>query len=296
MGINRRTGHAIGSDGNESCIGYAGGTKRLHLLHSSVMSYEHILVAVTDGVALVTLNRPKVLNALNTALLHELDEALTQLGVDNSVRAVIVTGAGEKAFAAGADIEELAAVDQASGQALAERGQKVFGKLETLGKPVLAAINGFALGGGCELALACTVRIASETARLGQPEVKLGLIPGYGGSQRLPRFVGKGAALKMLLTGEMVSAAEALRIGLVEEVVPAADLMTRVRTLAGVMAGMAPVAIQQCLTAVHEGYDLPLNEALAHEAALFGLCCGTADKAEGTRAFMEKRAPKWQGK
>ncbi len=260
------------------------------------MSYEHILVEIADGVAVVTLNRPKVLNALHAALLRELDEALTQLGVDTSVRAVIVTGAGEKAFAAGADIEELAAVGQADGQALSERGQQIFSRLETLGKPVIAAINGFALGGGCELALACTVRIASETARLGQPEVKLGLIAGYGGSQRLPRLVGQGAALKILLTGEMVGAAEALRIGLVEEVVPAADLMTRARALAGVMAGMAPVAVRQTIAAVHEGYDLPLGEALAHEAALFGVCCATADKAEGTRAFLEKRAPKWQGR
>jgi len=266
------------------------------LLHSSVMPYEHILVEVADGIAVITLNRPKMLNALNAALLRELDAALTQLGVDNGVRTVIVTGAGEKAFAAGADIEELAAVGQAEGQALAERGQRVFGKLETLGKPVIAAINGFALGGGCELALACTMRIASETARLGQPEVKLGLIPGYGGTQRLPRLVGKGAAMKLLLTGEMIGAAEALRIGLVEEVVPAAELMARARALAGVIAGMAPIAVKQCIAAVHEGYDLPLAEALAHEAALFGVCCGTADKVEGTKAFLEKRAAKWLGR
>ncbi|MGC2162035.1 MAG: enoyl-CoA hydratase-related protein, partial [Silvibacterium sp.] len=187
------------------------------------MTYEHIVVEISDAVAVLTLNRPKVLNALNVALFAELDAALDALGADDSVRAVIITGAGEKAFAAGADIEELAAVSQAEGQQLAERGQRVFGKMETLGKPVLAAINGFALGGGCELAMATTIRIASETAKMGQPEVKLGLIPGYGGSQRLPRLVGKGAAFKMLLTGGIISAAEALRIGLVDEVVPAAE-------------------------------------------------------------------------
>ncbi|HET8637822.1 MAG TPA: enoyl-CoA hydratase-related protein [Acidobacteriaceae bacterium] len=257
------------------------------------MHYEHILIDVSDGVAVITLNRPKVLNAMNAALLGELDSALDALAVDDAVRAVIVTGTGEKAFAAGADIQELAGLTGVEGQALALRGQKIFSKLEALGKPVIAAINGFALGGGCELALAASIRIAGETAKLGQPEVKLGLIPGYGGSQRLPRLVGKGAALKLLLTAEMVSAAEALRIGIVDEVVPAAELMTRARELASAIASMAPIAVRQCLAAVRDGYDLPLNEALAHEAALFGICCGTADKAEGTRAFMEKRKPVW---
>ncbi|HEX5236163.1 MAG TPA: enoyl-CoA hydratase-related protein [Silvibacterium sp.] len=260
------------------------------------MSFEHISVEVAEGVAVITLNRPKVLNALNAALLSELDAALDVLSGDEVVRAVILTGAGEKAFAAGADIQELAVVNGVEGQALAARGQAVFGKLEQIGKPVIAAVNGFALGGGCELAMSATVRIASETAKLGQPEVKLGLIPGYGGSQRLPRLVGKGAAMKLLLTGEMVLAAEALRIGLVDEVVPAGELMGRARALARMMAGMAPIAVRQCIAAVNAGYDLPLGEALAHEAALFGLCCGTADKAEGTRAFLEKRAAKWSSK
>jgi enoyl-CoA hydratase len=260
------------------------------------MQYEHILAEISDAIAVVTLNRPKVLNALNTALLAELDAALDALSADDAVRAVIITGAGEKAFAAGADISELAAVNGVEGQALAARGQRVFGKLETLGKPVIAAINGFALGGGCEMALACTLRIASEGAKLGQPEVKLGIIPGYGGSQRLPRLVGKGAALKLILTGEMIGAAEALRIGLVEEVTPASELMPRAKALAATIAGMAPIAVRQCIAAVHAGYDLPLDEALAHEAALFGICCGTADKAEGTKAFLEKRTANWQGK
>ena len=260
------------------------------------MQNEHLLVEISDAIAVITLNRPKVLNALNAALLTELDATLQTLGTDDSVRAVIVTGAGEKAFAAGADIEELAAVSQSEGQVLAERGQRIFTRMETLGKPVIAAINGFALGGGCELAMAATMRIASETARLGQPEVKLGLIPGYGGTQRLPRLVGKGAALKILLTGEMVGAAEALRIGLVDEVVPLTGLMPRSLAVAKTIAGMAPIAIRECIGAVHAGYDLPLNEGMAHEAALFGLCCGTQDKTEGTRAFLEKRAPKWQSR
>jgi enoyl-CoA hydratase len=260
------------------------------------MHYEHILIDVSDGVAVITLNRPKVLNALNAALLTDLDSALDTLAIDDTVRALIVTGAGEKAFAAGADIQELAGLSGVDGQALALHGQKIFGKLEMLGKPVIAAINGFTLGGGCELALAASIRIASEAAKLGQPEVKLGLIPGYGGSQRLPRLVGKGAGLKLLLTGEMVGAQEALRIGLVDEVVPAAELMARAKALASTIASMAPIAVRQCLAAVRDGYDLPLNEALAHEAALFGICCGTADKTEGTRAFLEKRKPMWSGK
>ncbi|HZD50800.1 MAG TPA: enoyl-CoA hydratase-related protein [Silvibacterium sp.] len=259
-------------------------------------SYENILVDVRDGVAVVTLNRPKVLNALNAALFAELESAIDEIAADLAVRAVILTGAGEKAFAAGADIQELAQVSAIEGQQLALRGQRLFSKIETLRVPVIAAINGFALGGGCELALVCTIRIASETAKLGQPEVKLGIIPGYGGSQRLPRLVGKGAGLKLILTGEMITAAEALRIGLVEEVVPADQLMARAEQVAKAIAAQAPLAVAKCLEAVHAGYDLPLGEALALEAALFGLCCGTTDKAEGTRAFLEKRVPIWQGK
>lgn len=259
-------------------------------------TYENILVEVRDGVAVITLNRPKVLNALNAPLLAELDAAVDSIAADTAIRAVILTGAGEKAFAAGADIQELAKVSGVDGQQLALRGQRLFSKIEMLRVPVIAAINGFALGGGCELALACTIRIASETAKLGQPEVKLGIIPGYGGSQRLPRLVGKGAALKMILTGEMIGGAEAFRIGLVEEVVPADQLMARAEHIAKTIAAQAPLAVAKCLEAVHEGYDLPLGEALAHEAALFGLCCTTADKAEGTSAFLEKRVPVWQGR
>jgi enoyl-CoA hydratase len=260
------------------------------------MSYENILVESRDRVAVVTLNRPKVLNALNRALFAELDRVVDDIAADTSIRAVILTGAGEKAFAAGADIQELAELSAVDGQQLALRGQRLFSKIEALRVPVIAAVNGFALGGGCELALACTLRIASETAKLGQPEVKLGVIPGYGGSQRLPRLVGKGAALKMILTGEMITAAEALQIGLVQEVVPAGQLMARADQIARSIAAQAPLAIQHCLEAVHNGYDLPLEEALQYEAALFALCCATEDKAEGTKAFLEKRVPSWQGK
>lgn len=260
------------------------------------MAYETLLVERSEQYAVVTLNRPKVLNALNRALFSELDDAFTALANDASVRAVILTGAGEKAFAAGADISELATLTAAEGQQLAQRGQAVFRRIETCGKPVIAAIQGFALGGRCELAMACTIRIASDRARLGQPEVKLGLVPGYGGTQRLPRLVGKGAALKLLLTGDMVGAEEAFRMGLVDEVVPAEALMARAETLAHAIAQQAPLAVAGCLHAVETGYDLPIEAALAIEASQFGLACATEDKAEGTRAFLEKRPPVWQGR
>ena len=260
------------------------------------MSYETLLLERGDAYAVVTLNRPKVMNALNRVLFSELDDAFTSLADDPTVRAIILTGAGEKAFAAGADINEMATLSAVDGQRMARRGQAVFRKIETCGKPVIAAIQGFALGGGCELAMACTIRIASEKARLGQPEVKLGLIPGYGGTQRLPRLVGKGAALKLLLTGDMVDAEEAFRIGLVDEVVPAEALMARAETLARAIAQQAPLAVAGCLRAVDGGYDLPIDSALELEASLFGLTCATDDKAEGTRAFLEKRAPAWQGR
>jgi enoyl-CoA hydratase len=260
------------------------------------MADKTLLLERSDVYAVVTLNRPKVMNALNRALFAELDEVFTALAGDSAVRAIIVTGAGEKAFAAGADIGELAMLSPAEGQQMALQGQGVFRKIETCGKPVIAAIQGFALGGGCELAMACTIRIASEGARLGQPEVKLGLVPGYGGTQRLPRLVGKGAALKLLLTGDMVGAEEAFRIGLVDEVVPAEALMPRAETLARAIAQQAPLAVAACLRAVEGGYDLPIEAGLELEASLFGLACATEDKAEGTRAFLEKRAPAWQGR
>jgi len=260
------------------------------------VSYEHLRLAIKGNIATVTLDRPKVLNALNRALFNELEAVFLMLSGDAEIRAVILTGAGEKAFAAGADISELAAINAADGERLSARGQAVFDLIENCGKPVLAAINGFALGGGCELAMACTLRIASETARLGQPEVKLGLIPGYGGSQRLPRLVGKGAALRLLLTGDIVSAAEALRIGLVDEVLPPADLLPRAEALAATIAANAPLAIRSCIETVNSGYDLPLPAALELEAARFGLACSTDDKAEGTAAFLAKRPPVWKGR
>jgi len=260
------------------------------------MSYEMLQLTVDERVATVTLNRPKVLNALNSTMLRELDELFARLMLDNEVRVVLLRGAGEKAFAAGADIGELAEADAATGEQIAGRTQRIFRRIETLGKPVIACIDGFALGGGCELAMACTLRLASDTARLGQPEIKLGLIPGYGGSQRLPRLVGQGAALKMLLTGAMVDAAEALRIGLVDEVVAAEKLTDRAMELARLLVGMPPLAVTAIIEAVGRGADLPLDEALALEATLFGQLCGTEDKREGTRAFLEKRSAVWVGR
>jgi len=263
------------------------------------MAYETLQVTIEEQVATVTLNRPKVLNALNAAMFRELEEAFAALADNDDVRVVLLRGAGGKAFAAGADIAELAGTDAVSGEVLAKRGQRVFRRIETLGKPVIACIEGFALGGGCELAMACTLRLASSAARLGQPEIKLGLIPGYGGTQRLPRLVGQGAALKMLLTGAMVDAAEALRIGLVDEVVAGnseAKLMERAWELAKLIAAMPPLAVAAAIEAVGRGADLRLDEALVLEATIFGRLCGTEDKREGTAAFLEKRSAIWVGR
>ena len=246
--------------------------------------------------AIVTLDRPKVLNALNAATFTELDAALDDIAADTSIRVVLLTGAGDRAFAAGADIRELTPLTAEEGRKFALRGQAVFRKLETLGKPVIACVHGFALGGGCELAMACTLRIAADDARLGQPEVKLGIIPGYGGTQRLPRLVGRGAALKLLLTGGAIDAHEALRIGLVDEVVPAAELMQRAEALALEIVANAPLAVAQTIRAVDQGLDLSLEQALDREAALFGHLCGTADKSEGVEAFLAKRQPVWTGR
>ncbi|CAN5544443.1 enoyl-CoA hydratase-related protein [soil metagenome] len=259
------------------------------------MAYETLLYEVREQVAVVTLNRPKVLHALNTAVFDELEEVFAALSVDEAVRVILLIGAGEKAFAAGADLNEVLGTDAESGETLARRGQGVFRLIETCGKPVIALINGFALGGGCELALACTFRIASETAKLGQPEAKLGLIPGYGGTQRLPRLVGSAAALKMMLTGEMVGAADALRIGLVDEVVPATELLARGEALAKAIVAVAPLAVAGCLEAVRRGADLSLEDGLRVEAEIFGRLCGTEDKREGVGAFLEKRTARWSG-
>ncbi len=259
------------------------------------MEFVNIRLEVRPPVAVVTLNRPAALNALNAATLADLESAMDDLGSDPDIRVVLLTGAGDRAFAAGADIRELAALAPEEGRAFALRGQAIFRHIETLGKPVIACVQGFALGGGCELAMACSFRIAAEEAKFGQPEVKLGIIAGYGGTQRLPRLVGRGAALKLLLTGDLIDAREALRIGLVDEIVPAAQLMSRAETLAAQIAANAPIAIQDTLRAVDEGLSLPLDLALLREATRFGELCATADKAEGTSAFLEKRSPIWKG-
>jgi enoyl-CoA hydratase len=259
------------------------------------MEFTNIRTDKRPPLAHVTLDRPKALNALNAATLAELGSAFEYLAEDGDIRVVLLSGAGGRAFAAGADIRELAEVVPAEGRAFALRGQGVFRRIETFGKPVIACIQGFALGGGCELAMACSLRIAADDARLGQPEVKLGIIAGYGGTQRLPRLVGRGAALKLLLTGAIVDAREALRIGLVDEVVPASDLMTRAEALANEIAANAPLAIAETLRAVDEGLSLPLELALLREAGRFGELCAATDKAEGAAAFLEKRPPKWKG-
>jgi enoyl-CoA hydratase len=250
-----------------------------------------------DGaIATVTLDRPEVLHALNATMFDELEAVFADLASDDTIRAILLTGAGERAFAAGADIRGLVDTDAVLGQQVSERGQQVFAKIERGGKPVIACVNGVALGGGCELALACTLRLASETARFGLPEVKLGLVPGYGGTQRLTRLVGRGNALRLMLTGTVIGASEALRIGLVEEVVPAADLMARAQELATTIAAMAPLAIAGVLEAVERGDGKPLDEGLRAEAEIFGRLCGTADKHEGLTAFLAKRAAVWLGR
>jgi enoyl-CoA hydratase len=270
------------------------------LMHESetiiLPTFDTLLLAVEGPVATLTLNRPQVLNALNAQVFNDLEHAFTILAADPSIRVILITGSGEKAFAAGADINELALTDAAAGEALALRGQSVLAAIERCGKPVIACINGFALGGGCELAMVCTLRIASETARLGQPEVKLGLPPGYGATQRLPRLVGPSAALRLLLTAEMIPASEALRIGLVDEVVPAAALLESARTLALKIAAQAPLAVTACIDAVRQGADLPLDQALALEAQQFGRLSASTDKKEGVAAFLEKRAAHFTGK
>jgi enoyl-CoA hydratase/carnithine racemase len=260
------------------------------------MSFENILLEKKNAIAYVTINRPKVLNALNMATMEELGTAFLDIRSDASIRVAILTGAGEKAFVAGADIGELTKQDSVSGKEYAHRGQAVLDLIENLGKPVIACINGFALGGGCELAMACTMRLASENAKLGQPEVKLGIIPGYGGTQRLPRLVGKGLAMQMVLSGEMISAQEAHRIGLVNEVTAAADLIPRAEAIAAKIIANAPLAVQYAMEAVNKGMEMTLAEGLFLEASLFGVCCATEDKKEGTAAFLEKRAAVFRGK
>lgn len=260
------------------------------------MAYENILYEKRDGIGFITFNRPKVLNALNRETIAEFEQALLDARGDAAVRVLILTGAGEKSFVAGADIAGLATRTPVDGKEFSLYGQSVFHLLETIGKPSICAINGFALGGGCELALSCTIRLASKNARLGQPEVKLGIIPGYGGSQRLARLCGKGMAHELCLTGEMISAEEALRIGLVNHVYEATELIPAAEALAKKIIANAPLAVKYTMEAIERGAEMPQQEALFLEATLFGLACATEDMREGTNAFLEKRAAEFKGK
>ena len=260
------------------------------------MAFDNLLLERDGPIAIVTINRPRILNALNTQTVDELRRAMLELQHDATVRVVILTGAGDRSFVAGADINELAVQTPAGGREHALAGQHVFDLIENLGKPVIAAINGYALGGGCELAMACTLRLAADTAQLGQPEIGLGLIPGYAGTQRLPRLVGKGKALELILTGTPIAAAEAQRIGLVNRVVPAGELMAEAKRLAAQLAKSAPIAMRYIISAVHKGVEMPFAEACQYEATLFGLVASTDDMREGTKAFLEKRKPDFTGR
>ena len=260
------------------------------------MTTDQILTARDGAVATVTVNRPAVLNALDAQTVRTLTSVLTDLGQDDEIRCVVFTGAGDRAFVAGADITELARLTPTSARAVSDAGHRLCALIEGLGKPVIAAINGWALGGGCEIAMACTLRIAAKTATLGQPEIALGLIPGFGGTQRLPRLVGRGRALEMLLTGAPIDAEEAWRIGLVNRVVPPEALADEAKRLAATLAAQAPVAVRRILEAVHHGLDMSLAGAAAFEASTFGLVYGTEDVCEGTAAFLEKRKPRFSGR
>ena len=260
------------------------------------MDFDNLLLERDGAVAVITVNRPQVLNALNFSTIDDLRRAALALKHDAGVRAVVITGAGEKSFVAGADINEFAAQAPAQYKELALRGQHVFDLIENLGKPVIAAINGYALGGGCELALACTLRVAADTARIGQPEINLGIIPGYGGTQRLARLVGKGVALELLLTGRHITAAEALQIGLLNRVVPAASLLSDANALAAELAVKAPIAVQYIIEAVNRGLEVSFDKGQFLEAALFGLVASTDDMREGMKAFLDKRKPDFRGR
>jgi enoyl-CoA hydratase len=260
------------------------------------MAYETLLYEKRNGIGYVSINRPEKLNALNQKVMAELTGCFENIQADQEVRAVILTGAGEKSFVAGADVSELAVQEPVEGQETSARGQRTLDLIENLGKPVIAAVNGYALGGGCELAMACTLRIASENARFGQPEVKLGIIPGYAGTQRLPRLVGKGRAMELILTGEPISAQEAYRIGLVNQVVASKDLMAAAETAARKIMTNGPLAVKLSMEAVNRGMEMTKEEGQFLEATLFGLCCTTTDMKEGTRAFLEKRPPTFVGK
>ncbi|HEV8336036.1 MAG TPA: enoyl-CoA hydratase-related protein [Candidatus Polarisedimenticolia bacterium] len=260
------------------------------------MSYQNLVVQVQDRIGRITVNRPEKLNALNRATLEEIDAAFAAMGSDPAVGAILLTGAGAKAFIAGADINELARQTPVEGREYTLFGQGVLNRIESLGKPVLAAVNGYALGGGCEIALACTLRFASSAARFGQPEVNLGIIPGYGGTQRLARLIGRGRAQEMILTGEMIDAAEAHRIGLVNAVVAPEELIPRTESVARTILSKGPLAVRYALDAVHRGLDMPAREGLAYEAALFSVLCASEDMKEGTKAFLEKRKAEFRGR
>jgi enoyl-CoA hydratase/carnithine racemase len=263
---------------------------------SAALNLANVLYEKKGAIAYVTVNRPKVLNALNTPTWTDLRTAFEDAKNDAAVRGVILTGAGDKAFIAGADISELAHASAVDAERSSRFGQQVLDLIENLGKPVVAAIGGFALGGGCETAMACTIRIAVETAKFGQPEVKLGLLPGGGGTQRLPRLVGKGRALQLMLSGEMISAQEAYRIGLVNEIVPSSELIARAETILRQIASNAPISVKFTLEAANKGLETSQSEGLLLEASYFGLCAATEDKKEGTTAFLEKRAPQFHGR
>src|SRR6201998_1948018 len=263
---------------------------------ASALKLENVLYEKKGPIAYVTINRPKVLNALNAKTVSELRSVFEDARDDSEVRGVVFTGAGTKSFAAGADISEMANDTPLTAEQKTRSGQALTDLIENLGKPVIAAVNGFALGGGCELSMASTIRIAAETARFGQPEVKIGIMPGYGGTQRLPRLVGKGRALQLILSGEIISAQEAYRIGLVNEVVPVADLIKRAEAILKRIFSNAPLAVKYSLEAVNKGLETSQTEGLSLEASLFGLCAGTEDKKEGTQAFLQKRAAQFQGR
>jgi enoyl-CoA hydratase len=260
------------------------------------MGFENLVYEKRDGIAFITVNRPKVLNALNRKTVEELQDALLDASDDAAVRVLILTGAGEKSFVAGADIGELAQRTPVDGKDFSLFGQAVFHLLETMSKPSICAINGFALGGGCEIALSCTIRLASKTAKLGQPEVKLGIIPGYGGTQRMSRLCGKGVAHELCLTGEMISAEEAQRVGLVNHIYEPAELLPAAEALAKKIIANAPIAVKYTMEAIERGIEMPQEEGLFLEATLFGLCCATEDMREGTTAFLEKRPAQFKGK
>jgi enoyl-CoA hydratase len=263
---------------------------------TSPLEFKRILYEKKGSIAVVTFNRPRVSNALDTALIAELKEAFEDCRVDSTVRGVILTGAGDKAFASGADISELVNDTAVEAKGISRHGQAVTSLIENLGKPVIAAVNGFALGAGCELAMACTIRVAAETANLGLPEVKIGMMPGAGGSQRLPRLVGKGRALQIILTGETIDAQEAYRIGLVNEVVPNANLIARAEAILKQIISNAPIGVKFSIEAINKGLETSLTEGLLLEASLFASCFDTEDKKEGTSAFLERRVPKFRGR